>query len=119
MMNRLLLLFFGLLLAVSFSPAAPPGNTDSKRIEIRAHRYTYEPHEITLTKGQPVTLVLSSEDVTHGLMIPELGVKVEIHKGEPTEVSLTPQQTGTFQGQCAYFCGPGHGNMKLTIHVEE
>jgi cytochrome c oxidase subunit II len=119
MMNRIFLIFTSLILAVSLSSAMAKRANEPRRIEIVAHRYAYNPPEITLTKGQPVTLVLSSEDVTHGLSIPELSIKTEIHKGEPTEITITPEQVGTFQGQCAYFCGPGHGNMKLTVHVEE
>jgi cytochrome c oxidase subunit 2 len=118
-MNRLFLLLTTLVLTASMSPAQPQQDNGAKRIEIVAHRYTYKPDEITLTKGQLVTLVLNSEDVTHGLLIPELGIKAEIHKGQPTEINITPEQAGTFQGQCAYFCGPGHGNMKLTVHVKE
>jgi len=118
-MKRILLLGLLLALSASLSPAASTDATGSKRIEIVAHRYAYEPPEITLTKGQPATLLLTSKDVTHGLTIPALNITAEIHKGEPTEITVTPEQVGTFQGQCAYFCGPGHGNMKLTVHVVE
>jgi cytochrome c oxidase subunit 2 len=119
MLKRFSSVLLFLALAASLSPVLSQQTEEPKRIEIVAHRFSYSPAEITLTKGQPVTLVLTSEDVTHGLMIPELNVKAEIHKGQPTEITITPEQVGTFEGQCAYFCGPGHGNMKMTVHVEE
>jgi cytochrome c oxidase subunit 2 len=90
---------------------------DQGKISIVASRFTYSPREITLKRGQPVTLVFRSADVTHGLNIPELGITAEIHKGQDTEVTLTPSQSGQFTGRCAYFCGKGHGTMTLLINV--
>jgi cytochrome c oxidase subunit 2 len=118
-MKKILPVLVCLAMIVPLSPALRGQAETPSRIEIVARRFTYNPPEITLTKGKPVTLVLTSEDVTHGLSIPELGVKTEIPKGRATEITMTPEQAGTFTGQCAYFCGPGHGNMKLTVHVEE
>ena len=87
------------------------------KIDIVASRFSYSPAEITLKRGEPVTLVFRSTDVTHGLNIPELGITTEIRKGQDTEVTMTPSQTGQFTGKCAYFCGKGHGSMTLLIKV--
>lgn len=89
----------------------------AKRIEVAAKRFSYTPGEITLKKGEPVVLVFTSSDVTHGIHFKELGVDTRVSKGKPTEVPLTPTQTGSFVGQCSVFCGSGHGSMALTIHV--
>ena len=89
-----------------------------RRIEIIASRFTYEPNVITLKKGEPVVLVLRSTDVTHGLKVDGLNIKSgDIKKDKEAEIQLTPQQTGHFIGQCAHFCGKGHGEMKLQIDV--
>ncbi len=88
-----------------------------RRIEIVASRFSYAPSEITLKKGEPVVLVISSTDVTHGLKINEFGIKVEVKKGRPVEVTVTPTETGHFQGKCAHFCGKGHGSMTLEVNV--
>jgi cytochrome c oxidase subunit II len=89
-----------------------------RRIEIIAKRFTYDPDVITLKKGEPVVLVLRSIDVTHGLKVDGLNVKSgDVKKDKETEIQLTPQQTGHFIGQCAHFCGKGHGEMKLQIDV--
>jgi cytochrome c oxidase subunit 2 len=40
-------------------------------------------------------------------------------KGESSQVEFTPSEAGTFVAQCAYFCGSGHGSMKLTVRVTE
>lgn len=95
------------------------GDISSNTIEITAKRYAFVPDQIVVRKGQPVTLVLRSKDVTHGLVVKELGIKAEIPKGKETKVSFTPEQTGTFEGKCSHFCGSGHGMMKFTVVVTE
>jgi cytochrome c oxidase subunit 2 len=90
-----------------------------QRIQITAKRYTFTPGEITLKKGVPVVLVLTSEDVAHGLKFKDLNVVVTAKKGQTAEVAFTPDKTGTFVGQCSVFCGMGHGSMKMTLHVTE
>ncbi|HZC43085.1 MAG TPA: cupredoxin domain-containing protein, partial [Acidobacteriaceae bacterium] len=87
------------------------------RIEVTAQRFHFEPAEITLKEGQPVVLVLKSVDVSHGLRFQELNINLKVSKGGTTEVEFTPEKTGEFVGHCAVFCGVGHGNMKLTLHV--
>ena len=110
-----------LFLVATVTMSALPDKSSGKpeRIEITVKRFSYEPSEITVHKGQPVTFVLTSADVTHGLAVKELGIKTELKKGKPVETSFTPETVGTFTGKCSYFCGMGHGSMKLTIHVIE
>ncbi len=90
-----------------------------RRIEIQAKRFQYTPSEITLKKGEPVILVFHSEDVTHGFKLKEFNIKVEIPKHGTTEVPFTPNVAGDFVAKCSHFCGMGHGDMKLKIHVTE
>ena len=101
-----------------FSPTAPAADMP-RRIEITAKRFTYTPAEITLKKGEPVVLVLRSQDVPHGLKFKELNLQTEIGKGAASELSFTPTQVGDFVGHCSHFCGSGHGSMVLTLHVTE
>jgi cytochrome c oxidase subunit II len=93
------------------TPASPP------RVEVAAKRFAFEPAEITLKKGEPVDLVLTSKDVAHGVRIRELHLDLHAAKGKSAEVTFTPSITGTFVGHCSVFCGSGHGQMTLTIHV--
>jgi cytochrome c oxidase subunit 2 len=89
------------------------------KVEIIAHRFEFSPSEITLKKGEPVILVLTAKDVTHGLKLDAFNQVVKANKGQSSQVEFTPAETGTFVAQCAVFCGAGHGSMKLTIHVTE
>jgi cytochrome c oxidase subunit II len=90
-----------------------------QRIEIAAQRFRYTPNEITLKKGVPVVLAITSNDVNHGMKFKELDLDIKIKKHATTEVPFTPEQVGTFVGQCSVFCGSGHGSMKMIFHVTE
>jgi cytochrome c oxidase subunit 2 len=92
---------------------------EPRRIEIVAKRFSFSPAEITVKKGEPVVLVLQSEDVAHGLKFTELDVQADIAKGEKREIPFTPEKAGDFVGHCSHFCGAGHGSMALTLHVTE
>lgn len=113
--KRLLLVAIFLAAAVS-GPSVWAGETP-ERIEITAQRFKFTPGELTLKKGQPVVLVIKSEDVAHGLRIRELNVDVKVPAGGTTEVQITPEKTGVFTGHCAVFCGAGHGSMMLKLRV--
>jgi cytochrome c oxidase subunit II len=102
----------------TFSLQAPAVNAP-RRIEIVAKRFSYSPAEITVKKGEPVILALSSDDVTHGLKFDDLDLQTEVSKGTPVELPFTPAKVGDFVGRCSHFCGAGHGGMALTIHVTE
>ena len=93
--------------------ADQPGRT----IEIHAHRYAFTPSEITVKKGETVKLKLISDDVTHSLLIKDLGIDQIVTKGKPAEVTFTPEKAGDFHGQCGHFCGSGHGQMSISVHV--
>ena len=108
------LLFCGLFVVRGAAPETQP-----RRIEITAKRFSFDPAELTLKKGKPVVLVLKSVDVAHGLRFRELGVDMKVGKGATSEVQFTPQKTGDFVGHCSVFCGGGHGSMKLMLHVVE
>jgi cytochrome c oxidase subunit 2 len=90
-----------------------------RRIEVSVKKFAYTPAEITLKKGEPVVLVLTTEDVSHGLKFKELNLNAKFDKGKPAELAFTPDKTGDFVGHCSVFCGSGHGSMTLTLHVTE
>ncbi len=117
-MNHKLFLRTLFLWAIALSPLAA-GDQTPRTISITAKRFSFSPDEITVKKGEEVTLVIQSKDVSHGLVIEDLGVRTDVKKGQSTEVKFTPEAAGTFEGKCAHFCGVGHGSMRLTVHVTE
>jgi cytochrome c oxidase subunit 2 len=104
-----------LLTLAGFAPAADA----PKRIDVVAKRFEYIPAEITLKKGEPVVLVLKSQDVAHGLKFKELNLQTDISKDGTSELAFKPDKVGDFVGHCSHFCGSGHGSMILTLHVTE
>jgi cytochrome c oxidase subunit II len=114
----LIILLSGVLME-ALSASTVGGQAAPKTINITAHRFTYDPDEITLKKGEPVVLVVKSQDVPHGLRIKELNVDLKIPAHGTAQAQFTPDTTGDFVGQCSVFCGSGHGSMKITLHVVE
>jgi cytochrome c oxidase subunit II len=105
------------LLAMAASAASVQAQAAPRRIEIDARRFSYSPGEITLKKGEPVILVLKSDDVAHGLRIRELNINLKTKAGGTAEMQFTPDKTGDFVGHCSVFCGEGHGSMAIKLHV--
>jgi cytochrome c oxidase subunit 2 len=103
-------------LALSGFASAPDA---PKRIDVSIKKFAYAPAEITLKKGEPVVLVLTTADVAHGLKFKELSLSTKVDKGKPAELAFTPDKVGDFVGHCSVFCGSGHGSMTLTLHVTE
>ena len=108
-----------LLTAASYFNRTIHAQAAPKHIEVIAKRFTYEPAEITLKKGEPVVIDLKSADVAHGIHFKELNLQAKIDKGGTGQLAFTPTQTGDFVGHCSVFCGSGHGSMTLTFHVVE
>jgi len=112
------LTLFASLLAMSVSPSGfVQAQSAPHRIEVTAKRFTFEPGEITLKKGEPVVLVVKSVDVAHGIRFRDLNVEINVGAGGTAEKQFTPTKTGDFVGHCSVFCGSGHGAMVLKMHV--
>jgi cytochrome c oxidase subunit II len=91
----------------------------AKIIKVSAKRFEYSPQEITLKKGAPVVLQLTTEDRTHGFSIPAMNLRADIVPGKVTELKVTPEKPGEFDFFCDVFCGSGHEGMNGKIMVIE
>jgi cytochrome c oxidase subunit 2 len=110
-------LLMAVLTVISFVPA---DSADSPQvIKITAKRFEYNPHEITLKKGVPTTLQLTTEDRSHGFSIPAMNLRADIMPGKITELKVTPQKNGEFDFFCDIFCGSGHEGMNGKITVTD
>ena len=88
-------------------------------IEITAKKFAFTPATITLKKGEPVILRLTSADRVHGFMSRPLKIDTDIAAGKTTDVAVTPATAGNFTVICDHYCGTGHGNMKMKVAVVE
>jgi cytochrome c oxidase subunit 2 len=82
--------------------------------------------ELHVPVDTPVFLTLKSCDesllptgcnVIHSFWVPELNGKRDVVPGHDNTWSFTPEQTGTFLGQCAEYCGLSHANMRFRVIV--
>ena len=86
-------------------------------IKILARRFTYTPNKLTLKKGVPVVLELTTADVLMGFSVPEFDARADIIPGQVARLRLVPDKVGTFAFLCDIFCGSGHETMNGTITV--
>ena len=110
---------FGIAVAV-FAPKGNLARADNpKVIEITAKKFEFSPSEITLKKGEPVILRLTSSDRVHGFMSKPLKIDTDIPSDTTKDVAVTPDTAGNFTVICDHYCGTGHGNMKMKVTVVE
>jgi cytochrome c oxidase subunit 2 len=91
----------------------------TQHFDVTAKRFSYEPAQITVKRGEMVTIAVHSVDAHHGLKFKDFNVEADVPKGQTQELSFIPKNAGTFVGVCSHFCGRGHGEMKLTVTVTE
>ena len=88
-------------------------------IEIKAKKFAFSPSDITLKKGEPVILRLSTEDRTHGFLLKPLKIDTDITPAKATDIAVTPTASGQYVVICDHYCGTGHGNMHMKVTVVE
>jgi cytochrome c oxidase subunit 2 len=92
----------------------------TRRFEMTASRYRFDPARIEVKQGDVVELVLRSADTDHGLAIKAYAVKVAIPKsGAAVEVSFVASRLGSFPIECSEYCGSGHKRMRGELVVTE
>jgi cytochrome c oxidase subunit 2 len=90
-----------------------------REIHITAKKFEFAPDTITLKKGEPVVLVVSSQDRKHGFNLRAFGIRADVNPGGTARIRFAPNKTGKFTFSCDVFCGEGHEDMTGTIVVTE
>jgi cytochrome c oxidase subunit 2 len=67
--------------------------------------------------NETVHIHLESRDVVHEFFVPAFLFMRNAVPGHPNDFDLTPVKLGTYQGQCAEFCGLWHSRMTFTVRV--
>lgn len=105
---------------------APPG---ALIVGITAHMWWWEvrysdpatgqditlANELHLPVGRPVWLGLNSSDVIHSFWVPALGGKMDMVPGRVGHLLVQADESGTWRGQCAEYCGEQHARMALHV----
>lgn len=88
----------------------------SEQLVIKASNYEFDQPEYRLKKGVPVKIVYENVNGNHGLLVPELNLRLDTQKSSKV---ITPDKAGEFEMSCSVFCGSGHSSMISKIIVEE
>lgn len=112
-----------LLVALSCSAVAwggrPEADGAEQVVKIEARRFEFSPAEVTVRKGAPVVVEITTRDVVHGFSLPDFGVRAEVQPGKVTRVRFTADKAGRFSFLCDVYCGSGHEEMSGTLVVTE
>lgn len=61
----------------------------------------------------------SLEGVIHSFWVPKLAGKQDVIPGYERALTLEADEPGTYEGQCAEFCGLGHSEMRFQVVAHE
>jgi cytochrome c oxidase subunit 2 len=75
--------------------------------------------EMHVPRGQPIKLVMTSQDVIHSFFVPAFRLKQDVLPGRYTEMWFTATSTGRFHLFCAEYCGTDHARMGGDVVVME
>lgn len=102
----------------SAQEAAPPGE-----VRVVAERFEdggWQPSTIRVKAGARVRVRLSSQDVTHGFLVPALGLRSEpVVAGHETVLEFSAPGPGVYPFYCYVLCSHRHGAMVGQIVVEQ
>lgn len=90
----------------------------ARRIDVDATSFEFEPDEITVTAGEDVAIVLTSDDLLHDFTIDDIDVHVAADRGETAEGGLRADEPGEYTYYCTV-AGHREGGMEGTLVVEE
>jgi cytochrome c oxidase subunit 2 len=75
-------------------------------------------NEVRVPEDTKVVFKLYSNNVIHSFWVPEMTGKMDVIPGHERRISFTPQQSGTYYGECAEFCGTAHAWMRFVVKVQ-
>jgi len=83
------------------------GSTDDFQVRSQLH----------LPVGEPVAVMLTSEDAIHSFFVPAFRIKQDAVPGMNIRVWFQPTEVGEYELACAELCGLGHYRMRATVTV--
>ncbi len=124
-----LFIFLGLFFwaaEVFFGMSRPPANASEIYVvgkqwmwKIQHPDGRREINELHLPVGQPVKLIMTSQDVIHDFFIPGFRTKQDVVPGRYTTEWFTPTRPGKYHLFCSQYCGTDHAQMGGTVYVQE
>ncbi|HET9159498.1 MAG TPA: cytochrome c oxidase subunit II [Caulobacteraceae bacterium] len=117
--------FFAYAAWMTFGLHRPP--RDALTINVVAKQWMWkfqhpegqrEIDDLHVPAGQPVRLVMTSQDAIHSLYLPELRIKQDVLPGRYTQLWFTADRPGVYRILCSQFCGFDHSGMIGRFVVE-
>lgn len=96
------------------TPVAP----GARRVEVDATSFAFDPDEITVTTGEDIAIVLTSDDLLHDFTIDDIDVHVAADRGETAEGGLRADEPGEYTYYCTV-AGHREAGMEGTLVVED
>jgi len=109
------------VLALSALCAAKPlsDSRGEREIRITALPYEFSPKMITVTKGEHVKLLVTSEGEDHRFAIRAFGVEQEIKETQTKVIELTADKEGRFEVRCSALSGEARNDMAGELIVTD
>ncbi|MEM7311200.1 MAG: cytochrome c oxidase subunit II [Planctomycetota bacterium] len=73
--------------------------------------------ELHVPVDRPVEVVLTSEDVIHSFFVRAFRVKMDAVPGRYSKAWFVAERPGSYEVQCAEYCGTGHSAMNAALVV--
>jgi cytochrome c oxidase subunit II len=70
-----------------------------------------EINELHVPIGQPVQVVLTSEDVIHSFFVPDFRIHMDVLPNRYTSVWFQATRIGSWRLECSQYCGTNHSGM--------
>jgi cytochrome c oxidase subunit 2 len=105
--------------------AAPPPSANDVKVNVVGHQWWWEfsypdqkittANELYIPIGRPIQITLTSADVVHSFWVTDLAGKTDVVPGQTNHMWIEADNPGTYEGQCAEFCGIEHALMRMKV----
>ncbi len=97
-------------------------------VEVIGHQWWWEfrypdlgivtANEFRVPVDRTINLRMTSADLIHSFWVPQFAGKRDVLPGRHNPLWFKAEVTGSFNGQCAEFCGVQHARMSFVLHVD-
>lgn len=74
-------------------------------------------NDLVVPVGEPIKLVMTSEDVLHSFYIPNFRLKRDLVPNRYSNIWFEANKVGNFLALCTEYCGDAHSNMYANVKV--
>jgi cytochrome c oxidase subunit 2 len=123
----ILFITLGFTIQTLFAVDAAPASGSMVTVEAVGHQWWWEfyypEYKITtadslyIPVNTNIKVELYSNNVIHSFWVPQLTGKTDVIPGHNNVKYFSANQTGTYIGECAEYCGTEHANMKFNVVV--